>query len=70
MRQAAEFWAMIRRAGVPTAHPQALDSDCILAAQATLLGGGGDVVTIATRNIRHLTRFPGIDARHREEIHQ
>ncbi len=62
MRRAAEFWALVRRAGVPTASPDALDADCILAAQASLLQGPGDVVTIATRNLGHLGRFPGITA--------
>jgi hypothetical protein len=57
-----------RRTGIPTAHPQALDADCILAAQATLLGGPGDIVTIASRNVRHLARFPGVDARPWESI--
>jgi predicted nucleic acid-binding protein len=68
MRQAAELWATIRRTGVPTADPHALDADCILAAQASLLGGAGDFVTIATTNARHLSRFPGIDAREWELI--
>jgi predicted nucleic acid-binding protein len=63
MRRAAELWAVIRNVGVPTAHPLALDADCILAAQALLLGGPGDAMTIATTNARHLTRFSGIDAR-------
>lgn len=60
MRQAAAFRAQARRAGVPTADLQALDADCILAAQASLLGDPGDVVTIATTNVRQLGRFPGI----------
>jgi len=68
MRRAAEFWAVIRRAGVPTAAPLALDADCILAAQASLVGGVDDGVTVATTNVRHLTRFPGVDARPWEEI--
>ncbi|SIO04009.1 hypothetical protein SAMN05444166_2158 [Singulisphaera sp. GP187] len=63
MRRAAEFWAFVRRSGVPTADPKALDADCILAAQTSLLGGPGDAVTIATTNAVHLNRFPGIDAR-------
>jgi predicted nucleic acid-binding protein len=68
MRRAAELWAVVRRSGIPTAHPQALDADCILAAQVALLGGPGDVVTIASGNIRHLARFPGVDARPWETI--
>ena len=62
MRLAAEFWAVVRNAGLPTAHPHALDADCILAAQAFLLGGPGDVVSVATTNAHHLARFPGVDA--------
>jgi hypothetical protein len=48
---------------VVTAHPHALDADCILAGQAALLGSPSDVVTIATTNVRHFTAFPGIDAK-------
>jgi hypothetical protein len=62
MRKAAEFWADVRRRGLPTAADQSLDADAILAAQAALIGGSGDVVTVATGNSAHLTRFPGIDA--------
>ena len=63
MRRAAEFWAFIRRSECPPRIRQRLDADCILAAQASLIGGSRDVVTIATRNVAHLTRFPGVDAR-------
>jgi hypothetical protein len=45
-----------------------LDADCILAAQALLLGGPGDLVTVATTNARHVTRFPGVDAQPWETI--
>jgi hypothetical protein len=68
MRRAADFWAMVRRTGVPTADPHALDGDCILAAQASLLGGNGERVTIATTNVGHLGRFPGVGARRRDAI--
>lgn len=62
MIKAAEFWAFLRRTGVPTASPDALDADAILAGQAALAGQPGDAVTIATTNLAHLIRFPGIDA--------
>jgi predicted nucleic acid-binding protein len=62
IRQAAAFWALTRQAGLVTAHPHALDGDCILAGQASLLGGPADVVTIATTNVRHFRAFPGINA--------
>ncbi|MHB1561744.1 MAG: type II toxin-antitoxin system VapC family toxin [Isosphaeraceae bacterium] len=63
MRRAAEFWADLRRRGLPTTADSGLDADAILAAQADLIGNPGDVVTVATSNARHLARFPGIDAR-------
>jgi predicted nucleic acid-binding protein len=62
MLAAAEFWALIRRAGLPTAAPGELDADAILAGQADTAGAPGDTVTIATTNVLHLSRFPGIDA--------
>jgi predicted nucleic acid-binding protein len=63
MRRAAEFWGIVRNLGLATAHPAALDGDAILAGQAAVAGFPGDEVIIATTNIRHLGRFPGIDAR-------
>ncbi len=60
--KAAELWAFVRKSGVPTASPEALDADAILAGQAALAGQPGDMVTIATTNLAHLNRFPGIDA--------
>jgi hypothetical protein len=61
--KAAELWASVRSAGLTTASPAALDGDVILAAQTILAANVGDVVTIATSNARHLSRFQGIDAR-------
>ncbi len=58
MRRAAELWAA----------PGSLDGDCILAAQALLSVGPGDAVTVATDNVGHLTRFPGLDARPWETV--
>ncbi len=62
MLRAAEFWALLRRGGIPTAGDEGLDADAILAGQADTLAQPGDVVVIATTNVRHLGRFPGIDA--------
>jgi predicted nucleic acid-binding protein len=61
--EAASLWAAVRNTGLTTAHPAALNGDAILAAQTILAAGAGDVVTIATDNPGHLSRFPGIDAR-------
>jgi len=66
MLRAAELWADARRAGLPTASPEALDADCILAAQALLAAAPGDVVTVATANVGHLARF--VDARPWDQI--
>jgi predicted nucleic acid-binding protein len=66
MLLAAELWAAARSVGLPTAKPEALDGDCILAAQALLAAGPDDTVTVATDNIAHLSRF--LDARLWEAI--
>ncbi len=62
-RKAAEFWAIVRRAGKPTASPDALDGDAILAGVAAVIGVPGDEVIVATTNVGHLGRFPAVDAR-------
>jgi predicted nucleic acid-binding protein len=61
MRMAAQLWADARARGRPTSGSRALDADSILAAQALLLAGPGDSVTIATENVGHLGQF--VDAR-------
>jgi hypothetical protein len=66
--KAAEFWAIVRSTGKPTADPHALDGDAILAGVAATIGVPGDSVTIATTNVGHLSRFPGVDARRWETI--
>jgi hypothetical protein len=46
--RAAEFGALVRQAGLPTADVAELDVDTILAGMADTLGQPGDTVTIAT----------------------
>ena len=57
MLKAAQFWAQVRKQGMPTADDKALDGDVILAAQATLIQDGGHEVIIATTNVGHLSRL-------------
>lgn len=67
MLRAAELWAKARREGAPTAHPERLDVDVILAAQVHRFAEAFDTaVVVATTNARHLSRF--VDARQWEEI--
>lgn len=66
MLLAAELWADARRRGRPTASPDALDGDVILAAQALVAAGPGGVVTVATDNVGHLAQF--VDARPWDQI--
>jgi predicted nucleic acid-binding protein len=66
MLRAAELWADVRRIGLPTAADAALDGDCILAATALQAAGLGDVATVATDNVGHLSRF--VDAQLWESI--
>lgn len=61
MREAADFWAMARKQGRPTAPFEALDGDVILAAQAHEVGA-----IIATENVGHLGLF--VEARDWREI--
>jgi hypothetical protein len=57
MLKAAELWATARNAGWVTAPPEAIDGDGILTATALLSAGPGDVVTVATDNVRHFIHF-------------
>jgi hypothetical protein len=66
--EAAEFWAYLRQSAIPTASPDALDADAILASRAAPAGLPGATVTIATTNLLHLSRFPGIDAQVWDQI--
>src|SRR6266516_7854772 len=57
MLKAAQFWAQVRKQGIPTADNKALDGDVILAAQAAMINGEGHEVIIATTNVGHLSRL-------------
>jgi predicted nucleic acid-binding protein len=61
MHRAAELWAQARNLGTPTAPPEALDADAILAAQAER----ADAI-VATENVGHLARF--VTAKHWRDI--
>ena len=56
-RTAALFWADARQHGLPTASPDALDADMILAACAATIGRPGDQIIVATQNVGHLARY-------------
>lgn len=58
MRRAARLWAQARNEGRPTASPESLDADVILAAQALVLEEeSGEAVVVATTNPNHLSRY-------------
>ena len=58
MLRAAELWAQTRKQGKPTASPESLDADVILAAQTlTAAHACGYDPIIATTNVGHLQRF-------------
>lgn len=48
-QRAAEFWADARARGLPTASPDALDADALIAAQAAEVAA-----TVVTNNASHL----------------
>jgi predicted nucleic acid-binding protein len=64
--KAAEFWAEARWRGQPTAQPDALDVDVILAAQAWTCQEAGETLIIATMNKKHLAQF--LSAEHWRDI--
>ena len=61
LETAARLWGVARRAGLPTASPDALDGDVILAAQALSLGLPASDYIVATTNPGHLSRFVPCD---------
>ena len=61
LEKAAELWAQARNAGIPTASPDALDGDVILAARTLSLGLPASDFVVATTNVAHLSRFVPAD---------
>ncbi|MDQ3814628.1 MAG: nuclease [Armatimonadota bacterium] len=61
LETAAGLWGQARRSGRPTAAPQALDVDVILAAQALSLGLPTSDFIVATTNPGHLSQFVPCD---------
>jgi predicted nucleic acid-binding protein len=61
LTRASDLWASVRRRGLPTASPDALDADCILAAQALCLPDGVGRVAVLSSNVAHLSRFEGLE---------
>lgn len=57
MLLAAQFWAEARMRGRPTAEPNPLDGDVILATRAILVANEGHEVIIATKNVGYLSLF-------------
>jgi predicted nucleic acid-binding protein len=56
VRRAAEIWAEFRKQGIPTAAPDALDVDVLLAGQALSTGYLPQEFVVATTNVQHLSR--------------
>jgi predicted nucleic acid-binding protein len=61
MLEASQLWAIIRQTGQPTAHPQALDGDVILAAQVKRSFPEDVETIVATTNVAHISRFVRAD---------
>jgi hypothetical protein len=61
LEHAAQLWAFARRIGRPTAPPEALDGDVIIAAQALSLGLPTSDFIVATTNPNHLSLFVPCD---------
>ncbi len=57
LESAAKLWAQARQNGTPTASPDALDVDVILAAQTLSLGLSPHEYVVATTNVGHLAQF-------------
>jgi hypothetical protein len=56
-RQAAVFRADARRRGLPTASPDVLDADVLLAACAATIGQPNDQIIVATLNVGLVARY-------------
>ncbi len=54
-KRAADLWAEARQQGIPSAGPDSLDADVLIAAQALEVGG-----TVATNNPGHIGRWVAV----------
>ena len=61
LEAAAKMWGQIRNLGAPTAGPNDLDGDVILAAQALSLGIAAPGLIVATTNPSHISRYVAAD---------
>ena len=61
LEEAAKLWGQIRNQGMPTASPEALDGDVILAAQALSLRIAPPGLIVATTNPAHISRYVPAD---------
>jgi hypothetical protein len=65
MLQTANLWADIRQRAFPTASPESLDPDCVLARMPATAFDASDAVMLATNNPVHLVRFSDGGLRYR-----
>jgi toxin FitB len=70
LMESSHLWSAIRKVGLATAPPDALDGDVILMAQARSIENLFDEVIIATTNVGHLNRLstPKIIVKRWEDI--
>jgi len=56
-RLGASLWAQLRKDGLPTADPHALDADVLIVAQVLTAGLAANEFVIASTNVSHIARL-------------